>query len=154
MVFEKGFEFCFLFEQLKNLHFWSLCAMSDCPIQMMVRSVLTVTSERSYFLKFAHALQRYQIFLFYTIIFANYFISRNFEKLHWKVEFRNIIALIWTLIRPSPLGGDSFPFVYVWKWRKSPTTITQGAPEKCKHKTHFFIHIEHCTKCEIFFSFK
>ena len=43
------------------------------------------------------------------------------------------------------LGGGSFPFVYIWKWRKSPTTITQGAPEKCKHKTHFFeLYIAHC----------
>ena len=34
MVFEKGFEFCFLFEQLKNLHFWSLCAelLSSCQL--------------------------------------------------------------------------------------------------------------------------
>ena len=61
-----------------------LSGIVRCPT---VRCVLTVTSERSYFLKFAHALQRYQIFLFYTLIFTNYFVTRNFEKIHWNVKF-------------------------------------------------------------------
>ena len=94
MVFEIGFEFCFLNEQLKNLRFWSLCAGWFWFISKILKADKPILVKQI----ICHLIPFYVLFTFGSIINGIFYGMGRTDILALKSFIGNcIIAILFTL---------------------------------------------------------